>query len=250
MQEPNEAQTLGAALLDLKDRSGLTLAQIAQAAGYRSASAIQRFFNQDYSPSQPNRIVGRRLAAALGGRGQPPIEEAEVLRLYGDTKFLKEVDHTWGGGWITTNDTIPITTAQWVAEGIDDEKLSFLEVFTRKASGTVIKTPSHLQNIALAGFFTPVSNMWPKYEVGQFVVFDGTRPVRAGDCVVARFSRDVDLRFVHFIARIDKIETSRIFFSQFNPERQFDLSSQAIDFMARLVNVEDLLPPIEAKQMG
>lgn len=247
MNSPVTSASLGSSLLALKERSGLSLAQIAEAAGYRSASAIQRFFNVDYAPVRPSVTLGRRLASALGGRGAPPVETAEVLSLFADNAYARESyyhDH----GLLEATDTIPMTSAALVTEGISDDTLSFLEVFTRKYSGTVIRTPPHLRRMSLAAFYVPTSNMHPKFEIGELAVFETSRPARVGDYAVVRLAREIDLRHVHFIARVEKIIRGEVAFNQLNPSLSFSAPTSAIDFMARIVTPEDLLPPIEAIQ--
>lgn len=70
----------------LRERSGLTMGQIAKRAGWRQASSYQRYeddrlFTQPYLPIR----IAEKIARALVGQGSPPITEAEVMELTGVT---------------------------------------------------------------------------------------------------------------------------------------------------------------------
>jgi SOS-response transcriptional repressor LexA len=68
-------------LVELKDRSGLSIRAIARAMGYQNASSIQRYFSSDYSkPALPSDFVAK-LLPVLVGKGDRPITREEVLAL-------------------------------------------------------------------------------------------------------------------------------------------------------------------------
>jgi len=78
--------TTGAALNALRKRAGggrpLSLAVVAKAAGYKTASGVQRWFADDFDePLSPE--IAQKLAKAFTGKGRPPIQAEEVLRLSG-----------------------------------------------------------------------------------------------------------------------------------------------------------------------
>lgn len=67
-------------LREYRTRAGLSLNDLARAAGYKGASSLQRYedpeYKRDYFPIE----LVRRLAPALVGKGNPPIEEEEFYR--------------------------------------------------------------------------------------------------------------------------------------------------------------------------
>lgn len=68
-------------LVELKDRSGLSIRAIARAMGYQNASSIQRYFSPDYTkPALPSDFVAK-LLPVLVGKGETPISREEVLAL-------------------------------------------------------------------------------------------------------------------------------------------------------------------------
>lgn len=76
-----EAPATGTKLLKLKQRSGMSLGDIAIAAGYKAASSIQRYFNSDYDGEYLPPKVAEKLAKAFVGKGRPAIMADEITSL-------------------------------------------------------------------------------------------------------------------------------------------------------------------------
>jgi len=74
-------EATGDVLIALKERAGLSLRKIAQLAGYRGASSIQRYFSRDFNGQFLPPEVAAKLAKALAGKGRPPIQEHELTEL-------------------------------------------------------------------------------------------------------------------------------------------------------------------------
>lgn len=75
-------------LKQLRTRAGLSMPALAKAAGFRTASGYQRYedpqaFRRAYLPMD----LTEKLAAALVGRGDPPITSREVAQLAGVDSF-------------------------------------------------------------------------------------------------------------------------------------------------------------------
>ncbi len=68
----------------LRERAGLSMEEVARTCGYRRASSYQyyedgKLFTRRYIPLE----LAEKLSIAFIGRGQPPIQEDEVLALAG-----------------------------------------------------------------------------------------------------------------------------------------------------------------------
>lgn len=77
----------------LRERSGLSMAEIAKRSGWRQASSYQRYeddrlFTQPYLPIR----IAEKLKRALVGRGSPPITVDEVMELTGVTVLRSRLD--------------------------------------------------------------------------------------------------------------------------------------------------------------
>lgn len=73
-----------AQLKRIRERSGLSMADVAKAVGFRGASSYQRYedsglFTKKYIPLD----LAEKLARVLAGRGIPPIERDEIMTLAG-----------------------------------------------------------------------------------------------------------------------------------------------------------------------
>ncbi len=77
----DEQSAVSRQLVDLKDRSGLSIRAIARAMGYQNASSIQRYFSADYlKPALPSDFVAKLLPVLLG-KGEQPITREDILAL-------------------------------------------------------------------------------------------------------------------------------------------------------------------------
>ncbi|MGV0879471.1 S24 family peptidase [Martelella sp. FLE1502] len=73
-----------AKLRELQNRSGMTLAAMAKAMGYKGASSIQRYFSEaDYKKNYIAPDVAEKFEQALAGKGNPPIRADEIWELTG-----------------------------------------------------------------------------------------------------------------------------------------------------------------------
>lgn len=70
-------------LRSLRARADISMDALAKEMGYRQASSIQRYFSDDYQRSTIPLDLARKFAQALSGRGEPVIEENELLELAG-----------------------------------------------------------------------------------------------------------------------------------------------------------------------
>jgi hypothetical protein len=74
--------SLGGRLRALKERSGLSLQQIADAMGAKSRSAVQRYFEDDWRPNGYLHLEEAiKLGSALVGHGDPPIVMDDIFNL-------------------------------------------------------------------------------------------------------------------------------------------------------------------------
>lgn len=83
MGEPHVTELLA----DLKARAGLSMEALAKEMGRKYGSSIQRYFDKSaFTKKYLPLDIAQEFAGALVGKGDPPITEAEVLRLAGVAK--------------------------------------------------------------------------------------------------------------------------------------------------------------------
>lgn len=81
MEKPRE---IPLKLKKLRERAGLSMAEVAKAAGYKAASSYQRYEDPDlYKKETLPLPLARKLADILAGKGSPPVRREEILMLAG-----------------------------------------------------------------------------------------------------------------------------------------------------------------------
>ncbi|OYW84696.1 MAG: hypothetical protein B7Z20_10350, partial [Sphingobium sp. 32-64-5] len=74
-------KTVGEKLNALRIRAGLSIADVALRAGYKTPSGVQNFFSPDYNPDALSVKVAHKLAPVLAGCGMPTITEHDIYDL-------------------------------------------------------------------------------------------------------------------------------------------------------------------------
>lgn len=160
----------------LRLRSGLSIAELANRAGYGRPSSIQRYLDEaSFRGSYLKLETARRFATALEGLGDPPITEAEVIAL-ADPKVralfkgrpIPVISYVQAGGWTTTADPYP--RGQGFAEMAVDSAIG------PRAFGLQIQGDS----------------MIDRFREGDRVAIDPDVQPRPGDFVVAVEERQGD----------------------------------------------------------
>ncbi|MFC3442767.1 helix-turn-helix transcriptional regulator [Sphingobium rhizovicinum] len=219
-------KTTGEILGELRDRSGMTLSEIARAAGYKGPSSVQMMFSPDYSVNPLNASIAERLAKAMVGKGAPPIRVEELFALSQPQAWT----HTQYINWareqkdeprvIPTTDPKPPTAAQIMSHETDlsdvprgmaafmardievfgsalaadiefDDKgnAAFVEQ-TLFEMGEVItyarRPPGVSLNAKIYALYVSGSSMEPRYRPGDPLFVDTRRPPAIGDDVVVQ----------------------------------------------------------------
>lgn len=85
------SKSVATALAALRERSGLSLEQVAKAAGYKGRSSVQRYF-EDSTIETLHPKVASKLAQAFLGKGSPPIQAADLIVLtHADADHLRSI---------------------------------------------------------------------------------------------------------------------------------------------------------------
>ncbi len=236
--------TIGAKLLALKDRSGLSLAEIARQAGYKAPSSIQKMFREDYAPPTLPTAPAMKLVLALAGRGSPPITTADVLALTNteeDSRPLIAALTNFAGEWAKTIRILQTkrVTPRGGASGFEE---AYFRLLNENVSEFV--APDILHSKVVWGFYVSTANMHPRYEVGEPALAQMRPPPRPGDDVVITIRHDSDFEAepgTKLICRLISDDGQRAVFEQFNPPGQFSFPSQDVADACRLLTVMDFL---------
>lgn len=213
----NSPESITARVRSLRERSGLTMAQMAKAMGYKGASSIQRYENPDqYKGGYLPRDFVAKIERALLGKGNPPIQRAEVWELAGpEFSFARqpEPNATIGPKIVTSGKPIPVYGS--AVGGVDGEFVmngSFLYE---------VMAPPSLSPIAGA-YAVQISgeSMEPRYFDGEVAFVDPTRRVTKGDFVVAQIQREEGGPILAFIKRFVRHNAQELVLEQYNPVKE------------------------------
>jgi transcriptional regulator with XRE-family HTH domain len=182
-------QTIGEALQALRMRSGLSLREVAEGAGYSGPSSVQAFFASHYDPPALDNIVARRLASAMTGRGAPAIREEEVLALSAfspterETAAAPRPSSTIQDNRVAVIKTSDIGRRAWQVS----ERLVSLEAFHLDVNTVVAleNSPPGVVNPNDTFIFHMTGDaLAPRYYSGEPVFFESWRTPSRGDFVV------------------------------------------------------------------
>lgn len=199
-------KTIGEKLNDLRIRSGLSLAEVAAGAGYRTPSGVQQFFSPHYDPASLAVKVAHKLAPVLAGRGDPKISEHEIYDLakVPDRNFWtvqpsSEIEPAPETPTLRgTAKDVPVFSSALAADLEFDEAGNGLRpveqtIFEMGEVVTHVRRPPGLVATKVYALFVSGSSMEPRYRPGDPVFVDPQRPPSIGDDVIIQlYSQDTD----------------------------------------------------------
>lgn len=251
------AETIPTALRKLRKRAGYSMEELAQEIGYKKASGYQRYESDtDYKRDRIGVGMAEKLAAALVGRGKPPITEDEVLALAGiNSAALKPP-----GAGITSETTAYDDTGDVSArlQGINnwprdvpilgtavggsgsDFTLNTGEVidYARRPPSILHRRGSHHDVYAL---YVRGSSMSPWRDSGGMIFVDPMRPPRPGDKVVVQLTNEHGEGTPAFLKVYVGQTTSTLKLKQYNPEKPVELPLSKVAAIQRVFEWEELL---------
>lgn len=229
--------TIGERLLGLKERSGLSLAEIARRAGYRAPSSIQKLFQTAYSPDTLPSGPALRLVPALVGLGTPPITVEEIMSLAHPEGSKKSVRRILDD--IIEDASSRILITQTAPFSVDARpELAFFRILDDVSEE--IPTPESIRKFVVWGLYITRANMHPRYEVGELVLAQLRPPPRPGDDVIVFYDDGKDSKESLIVCRLVANDGNQATFEQFNPSGHFTLPSPSVR-MNRVMRVSDLI---------
>lgn len=164
------------------------MAEIAEKLGYKTASGYQRYENATLFKKQflPSDII-QKLVKALSGKGEPPIETREILKLGGIYQVVINQDmgevNLLGLRGTATNRVAPIITAHQV-EMLSERTISLKDT---------LKYVSVEDDVSIDAFCLVVTDdsMAPEFREGDRLICDPHGDIRPGVFVVAKLDNEI-----------------------------------------------------------
>ncbi|MES2497102.1 MAG: hypothetical protein V4618_13390 [Pseudomonadota bacterium] len=237
--------TIGRRLIVLKEYSGLSLAQIAKRGGYAGASSIQKLFKPNYDPPVLPKHIADRLARALVGCGDPPIEQLEISSLAGEGT---DIEHRIAELSVYTHMLsrfIPLFHTRRLNAYVTSEQSEEIPLFSRVESndGLHFACPDHLKGLQLIGLYITIGTMWPRFAEGEVVLYEHRRPPSPGDDVLVTVVTDADQNGGMIIGRLYLMHDDEVQIDLLSPRHRIVLERRNVISVHRLVTPSDLLPP-------
>jgi SOS-response transcriptional repressor LexA len=166
----------------LRERSGLSMAQVAKRLGYKGSSSYQRYedatlFKKPYLPAD----LVEKLIPVFEGRGSPPIDSLEVLRLAGLSKVANKAAPNGiivsVAGKKTIPDLVPILEWEQIIMWLNGQLRQ--EQISKYADAGI--------NTGQKAFLVHVTSnsMEPEFRQGDRIMVDPDVPYQPGDIVMA-----------------------------------------------------------------
>lgn len=248
-----EQETIGAKLIAIRERSGLSLDKVAARGGWAGRSSVQRYFEVEYNPEYLPLDIAKKLIKAFEGQGTPPVSINELLTLAGVPDQ--------GGGGFSVEDTvgsigkmprdIPVYGTALGADAIMDEASGTGSINVEQAAldqsevlGYLRRPPALVGRKDVYGVYISGVSMYPRFNDGEAVFVDPRRPPMIGDDVIIHLAvpdaHDGDRVGGVLIKRLVRRSSSYIELSQFNPPISFRIEAHSVKSVHRIVPTAEL----------
>lgn len=270
-------QTMGQKLSGLRERSGLSLSEVAKRAGYKGPSSVQAMFSADYDVQPLGMAIGDKLWRAFEGTGDPPISYDEIWDLCsGSAHYARSAGAVPVRPWRAPEDALRPSgredQAALQADGADRPNLSAPKTRDIPVYGTAlaaeinfgedgdgelieqtvfemgetilyVRRPVGLSSDAEAyGLYVSGSSMEPRYRPGDPLVADPKRPPSIGDDVVVQLvslsDGEPDIN-IGLIKTLVRRTGSYLELEQYHPPVRFRVP------MERVARIHRVIPPKE-----
>jgi len=250
-------------LRGLRKRAGLSMDALAQLAGYKGASSIQRYENPDqfHKKFLPFDVV-ERFANALVGRGHPPIQQAEVFAMAGPIAQAAFPLDAHAGSAATTIADLSVSTAPTEAEiapGIEppspasmSKDLPVMGTAAGSAGdGAVqfeggvieyIRRPPALVSVKDAyAIYVVGTSMEPRLQEGSLQVVHPNRRPRPGDDVVLQIQRGPETDLQVYVKQLERVTDQAVYCRHYcNIDDELVFRRDTVKAMHKILTNEDL----------
>lgn len=268
-----DEKTTGQRLIELRERSGLTLAQVAKRAEYKGPSSVQAMFSPEYNASPLSPMVAEKLAHAFVGLGDPPITPDEIFDLTLSKRWTREFSEQ-GRRWqaraasryadeAPSNEFLPGPTELPTLRGqpkdipvygtalaadlnFDDNGHPAPVEQTLFEMGEIItyarRPPAISQEAKVYALYVAGSSMEPRYRPGDPLFVDPRKPPAIGDDVVVQLvSTDDEPQIIAgLIKTLVKRTGSYLELEQYRPEIRFRVPVERVAHIHRVIPANEL----------
>lgn len=251
LADMDDVQTMGAKFRSLVERSGISYRDLAKAAGFSAASGIQRYVDI-HNDKAMGVDVAKRFAAAMEGKGTPPIDKAEILALTGFYPTVPASNASQpiayeGSSMQRMDKTLPVYGSALGAEQVIDGEAVELTTLNRAEVIEHRERPPILNGKRdVYGLYVQGSSMDPAFDDGDLLVVQKTTAISVGDFVViytrAKGERDDGETAENvLIKRLVRRTAQYIELRQYQPDITFRIPREDVLRIDKALRTKDLL---------
>jgi len=242
-----ENRTTGLILRELMVRAGLTIRGFALAAGYNHGSGVQRYidpsFEGDLTPS-----VAKKMATALVGRGNPPIEERDIFSLVGIPEANATVIPMEGSSLEKPQENLQVWGAALGSEQDFDGVAVELTTLNTGEIIDYVRRPVMLNGKkGVYALHVQGSSMHPALPDGEMIVAVKGMPLSIGDNVVV-FLRTIDHEYDDgatsrgvLVKELVRRSASFVELRQYQPAKDFRVDMRDVLRIDRVLTRREML---------
>ncbi|RUW04027.1 MAG: XRE family transcriptional regulator [Mesorhizobium sp.] len=222
----NSPESIANRMRKLRERTGMSIDQMAREMGYASASSIQRYFDPGkLKTGYLKRDFVAKVEKVLLGKGNPPITRPEIWELAGpEFNFgaLEPSNAVVISRDVTSGNKIPVYGS--AVGGIDGEFAMNGVALYEVVAPPVLDNVSGAYAVQVSG-----ESMEPRYFDGEVVYVNPHKRVVKGDFVIVQIlannEDDPPLAFVKRFVRHNAVE---LVLEQYNPPKQLKFPHERV----------------------
>lgn len=213
----NSPESISNRMRKLRERSGLSIDDMAKAMGYKGASSIQRYFDAGkLKAGYLKRDFVAKVEKVLIGKGNPPITRPEIWELAGPEFNFGNLDAANAviiSQNVTGGNKIPVYGS--AVGGVDGEFAMNGGILYEVTAPPVLNNVSGAYAVQISG-----ESMEPRYFDGEVVFVNPHRRVVKGDFVIAQIKVKEDGPPLAFVKRFVRHNAVELVLEQYNPPKE------------------------------
>ncbi|MGY2995479.1 S24 family peptidase [Mesorhizobium sp. URHB0026] len=210
-------ESIASRMRKLRERTDLSIDDMAKAMGYAGASSIQRYLDPGkLKPGYLKRDFVAKVEKVLLGKGNPPITRPEIWELAGpEFNFgkLEPANAVVISQNVTSVHKIPVYGS--AVGGVDGEFAMNGGILYEVAAPPVLTNVSGAYAVQISG-----ESMEPRYFDGEVVFVNPHRRVVKGDFVIAQIKVEEDGPPLAFVKRFVRHNAVELVLQQYNPAKE------------------------------
>ncbi len=234
--------TTGQIMSALRKRAGITIRELADAAGYSHGSGVQRYLSDEFDKRlQPE--IAAKFVAALAGKGEPPIEASEITALIGLDGIIEAEPNTiLPTRYLDLPRDVP---AYGTALGTfsENERIEQTVVNYDDPVDYFLRPPGVANRKGIYGLYVAGESQSPRFKPGELLFVDPNRTPMIGDDVIVYIKGpegDGETLAAILVKELVRRTHEAIELRKLNPPVEFKLDSRKVVALHRVLTNTDL----------